>query len=129
MDLRSWVIDDLKSLGIKLDKGILGTIPPSGGASASTAAASPPVTSSGIWRAITTWPSTPCSGTCPRWSKAGPTASEFTTISGGGLAEGEDQDLVSELDPESVGGYALAVIDNTAGWLKGGRSGSSGHDA
>jgi len=34
-----------------------------------------------------------------------------------GLAEGEDADLVDVLDPEAVGGYALAVCDATAAWL------------
>lgn len=36
-----------------------------------------------------------------------------------GLAEGEDSELVDQLDPAAVDGYALAVIDATAHWLDG----------
>ncbi|MEE9415684.1 MAG: hypothetical protein V3V01_10395 [Acidimicrobiales bacterium] len=34
-----------------------------------------------------------------------------------GLAEGEDHELVDQLDSEAVGQYLLAVIDSTIAWL------------
>ena len=35
-----------------------------------------------------------------------------------GLAEGEDQDLVADLDPVTVSDYTLAVIDESIGWTR-----------
>jgi hypothetical protein len=35
-----------------------------------------------------------------------------------GLAEGEDHELVEQLDPEAVGAYLLAVLDTTVDWLE-----------
>ena len=34
-----------------------------------------------------------------------------------GLAEGEDHELVDQLDPEAVGQYMLAVLDTSIEWL------------
>lgn len=35
-----------------------------------------------------------------------------------GLAEGEDHELVDQLDPAAVGAYLLALLDDTATWLE-----------
>lgn len=117
MELRAWIAADLASLRQRLAGGVLGIIPAErltervdGGGIAPVyvlwhAARHQDVAVNGVLR-----------GAAPvldDWAdRVGIDADTWR-----GLAEAEDQDLVSVLDPEAVAGYALAVIDSTASWV------------
>ncbi len=117
MEFRSWIRGDLASLRNRLANGILSTIPPDrrtewvdGGGTAAVyvmwhTARHQDLSVNGVLRGtgevLDTW-------------------ADRVGIDGDtwrGLAEGEDQDLVARLDPEEVGNYLLAVIDETASWI------------
>ena len=117
MDLRDWIIGDLKSLRAKLDGGVLGLITPERRRERPTAEGSRRSTCCGTWLATMTWPSTACCGAPARWSRAGPATSRLDDDLWRGLAESEDVELVDMLEPEAVGAYALEVIEATVGWL------------
>jgi len=117
VDLRDWIVGDLKSLGAKLHGGVLERIPAErrreradGGGIAPVyvlwhLARHHDVAVNGVLRGI--------GAVVDGWTGR-------LGIDGGlwrGLAEGEDADLVDVLDPEAVGGYTLAVIQSTADWL------------
>ena len=117
MDLRDWIIADLKSLRAKLDRGVLGLVPPErrreradGGGIAPLyvlwhLARHHDVAVNGVLRGD--------SAVVEGWTDRLGIAEDLWR----GLAEGEDADLVDVLDPEAVGGYTLAVMDATAAWL------------
>ena len=118
MDLRDWIVGDLRSLRAKLDGGVLGLIPPErrreradGGGIAPAyvlwhLARHQDVAVNGVLRGGT-------DGVVDGWTERLGIDEDLWR----GLAEGEDADLVDVLDPDAVGAYALAVCDSTAGWL------------
>ena len=117
MNIKAWILDDLRSLHAKLEGGVLRLMPAErlgervdGGGIAPTyilwhLARHHDVAVNGVLR------------------KSGGVVNSWTDRLGvdtdlwRGLAESEDQDLVEELNPEAVGGYALAVVSSTASWL------------
>lgn len=117
MDLRNWIIADLKSLGAKLNGGVLALIPPErrreradGGGIAPLyvlwhLARHHDVAVNGVLRGR--------GAVVDGWTGSLGIQHDLWR----GLAEGEDADLVEVLDPEAVGAYVLAVVDSTAGWL------------
>lgn len=118
VDLRDWIIGDLRSLRAKLDGGVLSLIPPDlrrrradGGGIAAVyvlwhLARHHDVAVNGVLR-----------------GGRGAVVDGWTGRLGidedlwRGLAENEDAELVDVLDPAAVGAYALAVFDSTAAWL------------
>ena len=117
VELRDWIVSDLRSLRAKLSGGILGLIPPErrreradGGGIAPVyvlwhLARHHDVAVNGVLRGTT--------AVVDGWTERLGIGDDLWR----GLAEGEDADLVEVLDPEAVGGYALAVVDSTADWL------------
>ena len=117
MELRDWIVSDLRSLGAKLERGVLGPIPPDRLRERADGGGIAPVYV--LWHlsrhhdvAI---------NSVLRCEDA--VVNDWTEQLGldedlwRGFAEGEDADLVDVLDPEAVGRYTLAVIDATARWL------------
>lgn len=117
MDLRNWIIGDLRSLRAKLDGGVLGLIPPERRTERADGGGIAPVYV--LWH-LARHHDVAVNGVL---RGAGEVVEGWTDRLGigedlwRGLAEGEDADLVDVLDPESVGTYALEVCDATAGWL------------
>ena len=117
MDLRDWIIGDLKSLRAKLDGGVLGLIPPErrreradGGGIAPIyvlwhLARHHDVAVNGVLRGA--------SEVVEGWTDRLGIDEDLWR----GLAEGEDTELVGLLEPTAVGAYLLDVIGATAGWL------------
>ena len=117
MELRDWIVSDLKSLRAKLNRGVLGLIPADrrreradGGGIAPVyvlwhLARHHDVAVNGVLRGET--------AVVDGWTGRLGIDDHLWR----GLAEGEDADLVEVLDPEAVGGYTLDVIDATADWL------------
>ena len=118
VELRDWIVGDLRSLRGKLAGGVLGLIPSErlrervdGGGIAPVyvlwhLARHQDVAVNGVLRGA--------DAVVDGWvDRLGVTDDLWR-----GLAEGEDADLVDVLDPEAVGGYALAVMERTAGWLE-----------
>ena len=118
MDLRDWIIGDLRSLRAKLDGGVLGLIPPErrrervdGGGIAPVyvlwhLARHQDVAVNGVLRGG-------ADAVVDGWTERLGVTEDLWR----GLAEGEDADLVDVLDPDAVGAYTLAVCDSTAGWI------------
>jgi len=118
MDLRSWIIADLRGLRMRLENGVLNTIPssrrderPDGGGIAPTyvlwhTARHHDVAVNRVLRRT--------DEVVNDWTDRLGVATDLWR----GLAEGEDADLVDELDPEAVGHYALAVISATLSWME-----------
>ena len=117
MDLRDWIIGDLRSLRAKLDGGVLGLIPPERRTERADGGGIAPVYV--LWH-LARHHDVAVNGVL---RGAGEVVEGWTGRLGidedlwRGLAEGEDADLVDVLDSESVGAYALDVCDATAGWL------------
>lgn len=117
MDLRDWIIADLRSLRGKLSGGVLSLMPADllreradGGGIAPTyvlwhLARHHDVAVNGVLRGT--------SAVVESWTQQLGIDDDLWR----GLAEGEDSDLVDMLDPEAVGEYALAVCDSTTAWL------------
>lgn len=116
MDLRSWIVRDLESLRARLYNGVLALIPPDrmaervdGGGIAPVyvvwhAARHQDLAVNGVLRGT--------DEVVARWlDRVGVDGESWR-----GLAEAEDLDLVPRLDPEAVGSYCLAVIDETIAW-------------
>lgn len=118
VDLRTWIADDLASLRRRLAGGVLSSIPLERRAER--------IDGGGISPTYVLWH-------LARHQDVGVTRivrgvdevveswTERLGISEDlwrGLAEGEDGELVDQLDPEAVEGYALAVIDSTAAWVE-----------
>ena len=117
VELRDWIVSDLVSLRGKLAGGVLGLIPPErlrervdGGGIAPVyvlwhLARHQDVAVNGVLRGA--------DAVVDGWVDRLGIGEDLWR----GLAEGEDADLVEVLDPEAVGGYALAVCDASAAWL------------
>ena len=117
MDLKAWIVDDLRSLRNRIDRGVLGLMPPErrderadGGGIAPTyilwhLARHHDVAVNGVLRGG--------GGVVERWTGRIGIDEDLWR----GLAEAEDTELVEVLDPEAVGAYALEVIESTAAWL------------
>lgn len=118
MDVRAWIIDDLRSLHVKLDGGVLRLVPAErlreradGGGIAPAyilwhLARHHDAAVNGVLRRA--------EGVVDSWTDRIGVRTDLWR----GLAESEDQGLVEELNPEAVGEYALAVISSTASWLE-----------
>ena len=118
MELQDWIVSDLMSLRGKLAGGVLGLIPPErlaervdGGGIAPVyvlwhLARHQDVAVNGVLRAA--------DAVVDGWVHRLGIDSDLWR----GLSEGEDADLVDVLDPEAVGGYTLAVMERTAGWIE-----------
>ena len=117
MNLKAWIVDDLRSLRNRIDRGVLGLMAPErrgervdGGGIAPTyilwhLARHHDVAVNGVLRGA--------SEVVERWTgRIGIDEGLWR-----GLAEAEDTELVEVLDPEAVGAYALEVIESTAAWL------------
>ena len=117
MDLRDWIIGDLKSLRAKLDGGVLGLIPPERRRERADGGGIAPIYV--LWH-LARHHDVAVNGVL---RGAGAVVEGWTDRLGidgdlwRGLAEGEDTELVDLLEPTAVGAYALDVIGATAGWL------------
>ena len=117
MDLRDWIVADITSLRDKLAGGVLGLIPPEARRERADGGGIAPlyviwhlarhhdVAVNGVVRGT--------GAVVEAWTQRLGIGDDLWR----GLAEGEDADLVSVLDPEVVGEYALAVCEATAYWL------------
>ena len=117
MELRTWIVGDLVSLRQRLAGGVLARIPLDRRAER--------VDGGGIAPTYILWHlarhhdvavNRVLRGTdevVADWTHRLGVASDLWR----GLAEGEDTDLVDQLDPEAVEGYTLAVLDGTRAWL------------
>ncbi len=117
MELRDWLLSDLASLGSRLEHGVLDNLPAErrhervdGGGIAPTyvlwhTARHHDVGVNRVLRGI--------DEVVDHWTGRLGVADDLWR----GLAEGEDAELVDELDPVAVGAYALAVISATRDWL------------
>ncbi len=118
MDLRDWIIGDVRSLRAKLDGGVLGLIPPERRTERADGGGIAPVYV--LWH-LARHHDVAVNGVL---RGAGSVVENWTDRLGidedlwRGLAEGEDTDLVDLLDPEAVGGYTLDVMESTAAWLE-----------
>ncbi len=118
MELRDWIVGDLRSLRAKLAGGVLGLIPPERLRERADGGGIAPVYV--LWH-LARHQDVAVNGVLRR---SGAVVDGWTDRLGidddlwRGLAEGEDADLVDVLDPEAVGGYTLAVMERTAGWLE-----------
>ena len=117
MDLRDWVVGDLRSLRGKLAGGVLELMPPERRRERADGGGIAPVyvlwhlarhhdlAVNGVLR--------DADAVVDGWTRRLGVDDDLWR----GLAEGEDSDLVDVLDPDAVGGYALAVVESTADWL------------
>ena len=120
MDLRTWITGDLTSLRNRLDGSVLNILPADRMADEIDGGGIAPiyvlwhmtrhhdVAVNGVLRTV--------DPVLDRWADA-------VGLDGDpwrGLAEAQDTDLVSLLDPEAVAAYTLDVIDETTGWMDGG---------
>lgn len=117
MELRTWIVGDLVSLRQRLTHGVLERIPADrraeradGGGIAPTyvlwhLARHHDVAVNRVLRGV--------GEVVEGWTDRLGVADDLWR----GLAEGEDADLVAQLDPEAVEGYTLAVLDGTRAWL------------
>lgn len=118
-DLRTWIADDLVSTRDKLANGVLELIPPELRAGQVDGGGIPPVYV--LWHLARHHDVATNSVLRGRDQ----IVHEFTDTVGvddrlwRGLAEGADLDLVDRLDPERVGAYALACLDETIQWVHG----------
>ena len=117
MDLRDWIIGDLRSLRAKLDGGVLGLIPPERRRERADGGGIAPIYV--LWH-LARHHDVAVNGVL-RGTRA--VVEGWTDRLGidedlwRGLAEGEDTELVDMLEPAAVGAYTLDVIETTAGWL------------
>ena len=117
MELRDWIVADLRSLRGKLAGGVLGLIP--------AERRRERVDGGGIAPVYVLWHLARHHDLAVNGVLRGADAvvDDWTGRLGidddlwRGLAEGEDADLVDVLDPEAVGDYTLAVVDATTDWL------------
>ncbi len=116
MDLRTWIVTDLESLRNRLANGVLGMIPAERMAERVDGGGIAPVYV--VWHAAR-HQDVAVNGVLRQTDEVLDGWAERVGLSGDswrGLAEGEDVDLIPQLDPESVGEYFLAVIDETTRW-------------
>lgn len=116
MDIRSWIIGDLESLGNRLSNTIFSVIP----ASRMTER----VDNGGVVATYVAWHTArhhdiAVNGVLRGTDEVLDNWAARIGIDGDtwrGLAEMEDLDLIPQLDPAAVTGYLLAVISNTRSW-------------
>ena len=119
MDLRDWIISDLKSLRAKLDGEVLSLVRPEQRRERADGGGIAPVYV--LWH-LARHHDVAVNGVLR--GGRGAVVEDWTDRLGidddlwRGLAESEDTELTDVLDPESVGAYALAVFDSTTGWLE-----------
>jgi len=119
VDLRTWIDNDLASLRGRLDNGFFSVVPPERLVER--------VDEGGIVAVYVAWHTArhhdvAVNGVLRQTDEVLDEWASRVGISGDtwrGLAENEDHELVAQLDPEAVGGYLLAVIDHTRGWIDG----------
>ena len=119
VDLRTWITDDLASLRRRLDGGVLSLIPHDRRVER--------VDGGGIAPSYILWHLSRHHDVAVNLVVRGADeiVETWTDRLGvdrdlwRGLAEGEDGELVDQLDPEAIDGYALAVIDSTIAWVDG----------
>ncbi len=119
MELREWIVSDLRSLRAKLAGGVLRLIPPQRRTERADGGGIAPVYV--LWH-LARHHDVAVNGVLRHKPAVVDSWTERLGLNEDlwrGLAEGEDVDLVDILDPEAVGEYALAVIDSTADWLEG----------
>lgn len=119
MDLRGWILRDLRSLRDKLDGGVVRMIPPErrrervdGGGIAPVyvlwhLARHHDVAVNGVLRGRG------ADGVVNGWADRLGVEEKLWR----GLAEAEDTEMVDALDPGAVGGYVIDVFNNTARWI------------
>ena len=118
MDLRDWIVGDLRSLRAKLDGGVLGLMPAERRRERADGGGIAPLYV--LWH-LARHHDVAVNGVL---RGAGAVVEGWTQRLGidedlwRGLAEGEDANLVEVLDPEAVGHYTLAVVESTAAWLE-----------
>jgi len=120
MDLRTWIISDLDSLGNRLSNGILSVIP--------AERMTERVDGGGVAPLYMVWHTARHHDVAVNGvlRGAGQVLDEWAERIGidddtwRGLAEAEDLELVPQLDPEAVNGYLMALIDSTKSWLSDG---------
>lgn len=121
MDLRSWIVGDLQSSLQRLGGGVLGIIPPDRRRETVDGGGIPPI--------YVLWHMTRHHDLAiNRVLRGVDEVVEQHTDSVGvderlwrGLSEGADLDLVQVLDPEAVGAYCVATIEETIAWVSGER--------
>ncbi|HJL89535.1 MAG TPA: hypothetical protein QF905_04285 [Acidimicrobiales bacterium] len=117
MDLRTWITNDLTSLRTRLDSGVFSLLPAD--------RMSERVDGGGVAAVYVAWHTArhhdlAVNGVLRGVDEVLDTWGDRVGVVGDtwrGLAEGEDLDLVQQLDPAAVGQYLLAVIDSTLGWV------------
>jgi hypothetical protein len=117
VDLRAWILGDLRSLRDRLAGGVLDKVP--------APRRTERVDGGGVAPAYILWHlarhhDVAVNGVLRGSDEVVHAWTGRVGVDGDlwrGLAEGEDHDLVSRLDPDAVGQYALAVIDATAAWV------------
>ncbi len=117
MDLRTWIGGDLDSLQNRLSNGIFSVIPPD--------RLIERVDDGGIAALYVTWHTArhqdlSVNGVLRRRPEVLDGWAERVGLDGDtwrGLAEGEDHELITQLDPEAVVGYLMAVIAETRSWI------------
>jgi hypothetical protein len=118
VDLRAWILGDLRSLRDRLTGGVLDRVP----ASRRTER----VDGGGVAPAYILWHlarhhDVAVNGVLRGADEVVHDWTGRVGIDGDlwrGLAEGEDEDLVSRIDADAVGQYTLAVIEATAAWME-----------
>ncbi len=117
MDLRAWLIADMTSARQRLQGGVLDIITPERLGGVVDGGGIPPVYV--LWhlaRHHDVAVNAVLRGrdeVVAAWTERLGVATDLWR----GLSEGADLDLVRELDPEAVGGYALALLASTISWL------------
>tara|TARA_B100000315_G_scaffold19194_2_gene16930 strand:- start:5135 stop:5701 length:567 start_codon:yes stop_codon:yes gene_type:complete len=117
MELRTWITNDLKSLRTRLDSGVFSLLPAD--------RMSERVDGGGVAAVYVAWhmarhQDLAVNGVLRGVDEVLDSWGDRVGVDGDtwrGLAEGEDLDLVQQLDPTAVGQYLLAVIDSTLGWV------------
>ncbi len=117
MDLRTWIASDLDSLGNRLANGILSVIPHD--------RMTERVDGGGVAPIYMVWHTArhhdvSVNSVLRRAPQVLDDWADRVGLDGDvwrGLAEAEDQELVSQLDAESVNGYLMAVIESTKQWV------------
>ena len=117
MDLRTWVVAELADARQRLAGGVLDRIPPGRRAELADGGGIAPVYV--LWH-VTRHHDVAVNGVLRGVDEVVHRFTDELGVDSGlwrGLSEGSDLDLVDRLDPEVVGRYALAAIDDTLTWL------------
>lgn len=117
VDLRSWILADLRSLRDRLHGGVLSIVPHDRRAERVDGGGIAPTYI--LWH-LTRHHDVAVNRIVRRTDEIVESWTDRLGVSSDlwrGLAEGEDDVVVDLLDPAAVDGYALAVIDATAEWV------------